>query len=135
MIVRGQVGAIGVCNGDCIADTNENGICDEQEECLGVIDAIGVCDGDCEADADGDLICDDGDDCVGELDALGICNGDCLADEDGDGVCDTDDRFGFTNMAACNFDPEATEEDGTCIINGSSCDLTDGTSGVLINCD
>ena len=39
------------------------------------LDALGVCGGDCAADADSDGICDDVDDCVGELDACGICNG------------------------------------------------------------
>ena len=38
------------------------------------LDALGVCGGDCDADAV-DGICDDEDDCVGELDACGICNG------------------------------------------------------------
>ena len=40
-------------------------------------DALGECGGGCFADADGDGICDDEDDCVGSLDALGVCNGDC----------------------------------------------------------
>ena len=34
-----------------------------------------MCSGDCEADADADGICDDVDDCVGALDACSICNG------------------------------------------------------------
>ena len=37
--------------------------------------ALGECGGACEADADSDGICDDEDDCVGELDACGVCNG------------------------------------------------------------
>ena len=39
------------------------------------LDAFGVCGGDCEADEDGDGLCDDEDDCVGEYDDCGICNG------------------------------------------------------------
>ena len=36
--------------------------------------------GDCTADADEDGICDDEDTCIGELNACGVCNGDnCLA--------------------------------------------------------
>ena len=38
-------------------------------------DALGVCGGDCLADADADGICDDVDDCVGALDECGVCNG------------------------------------------------------------
>ena len=33
------------------------------------LDALGVCGGDCAADADNDGICDDIDDCVGQYDA------------------------------------------------------------------
>ena len=36
---------------------------------MAIIDALGVCGGDCVADADADGICDDVDDCVGALDA------------------------------------------------------------------
>ena len=39
------------------------------------LDALGVCGGDCAADADGDGVCDDVDDCVGAIDACGVCNG------------------------------------------------------------
>ena len=39
------------------------------------LDALDVCGGDCVADADADGICDDVDQCVGELDACGVCNG------------------------------------------------------------
>ena len=58
-------------------------------------DVLGVCGGDCEADADGDGICDDVDDCVGDLDACGICNGpgaiyDCGCDEQPSDDCDCD---------------------------------------------
>ena len=39
------------------------------------MDALGECGGDCAADNDMDGICDDVDECVGELDACGVCNG------------------------------------------------------------
>ena len=39
-------------------------------------DALGVCGGDCAADADADGICDDEDDCIGAYDECGVCNGD-----------------------------------------------------------
>ena len=38
-------------------------------------DALGVCGGSCTADADADGICDDVDDCIGVVDECGICNG------------------------------------------------------------
>ena len=38
-------------------------------------DALGVCGGTCSADVDDDGVCDDVDDCVGNIDACGVCNG------------------------------------------------------------
>ena len=56
------------CNYDSDA-TIDDGSCEQE-------DALGVCGGDCEADADADGICDDVDECVGQLDECGVCNGD-----------------------------------------------------------
>ena len=39
-------------------------------------------------------------------------------DIDGDGVCDADELLGCTNPTASNYDPEATEVDGSCIYTG-----------------
>lgn len=95
---------VGICGGQCWADVDNDDICDDIDDCVGVIDecgicggpgivapfcdcdgnvvdAIGVCGGDCDADLDGDGICDldeNGmpiDDCVGTIDACGVCNG------------------------------------------------------------
>ena len=44
---------LGIPAGDCDCDGNQE-------------DALGVCGGDCEADADNDGICDDIDECVGQ---------------------------------------------------------------------
>ena len=35
-------------------------------------------------------------------------------DEDGDGICDADEILGCTNEDACNFNQEATSDDGSC---------------------
>ena len=67
----------GVCGGDGIAD----GACDCDGN---VEDALGVCGGDCTADEDMDGICDDEDDCVGEVDACGVCNGPGIPEGDCD---------------------------------------------------
>ena len=42
------------------------------------------------------------------------CASNCLSDGDGDGVCDTDEIPGCTDDNAVNFDPAATDENGTC---------------------
>ena len=43
------------------------------------------------------------------------CEGNCLADADGDGVCNADEINGCTDENAVNYEPEATEDDGSCI--------------------
>ena len=55
------------CNYDPEANTNDGSCIFE--------DALGVCGGSCLADEDEDGICDDVDECVGELDDCGVCNG------------------------------------------------------------
>ena len=51
-----ECGCANIPEGDCDCDGNQ-------------LDALGVCGGDCAEDADADGICDDVDDCVGMLDA------------------------------------------------------------------
>ena len=133
-----QLDALGECGGDCAADTNGNGICDDEEDCLGVIDECGICDGpgaiyecgcsdipegDCDCDGNvldecgvcgGDGIAEGDCDCDGnQLDALGICGGDCEEDANGNGLCDDDEVMGCTDSAACNYDANATFDDGS----------------------
>ena len=123
----GVVDACGICNGpgavyECGCADIPAGDCD----CNGnTLDVLGECGGTCTADADADGICDDVDPCVGQYDECGICNGsgavagydcdgDCLADFDGDGVCDEFEVEGCTYEEACNYDSDATDDDGSC---------------------
>ena len=86
------------------------------DPCVGTVDACGVCEG------PGDIFecgCNDipaGDcDCDGnQLDAAGVCGGDCTSDVDGDGVCDTDEVPGCDDALAVNYNPLATDNDGSC---------------------
>ena len=59
-------GCADIPDGDCDCDGNQN-------------DVLGNCGGGCIADADDDGICDDIDDCVGVEDACGVCNGNGLS--------------------------------------------------------
>ena len=110
----GLYDALGICNGTCPADLDNDDICDTEDPCVGDYDVLGICNGDCTADEDEDGICDDVDPCVGSLDALNVCNGDCPADVDEDGVCDNAEIFGCTDENACNYNSIATEEDSSC---------------------
>ena len=105
-----------------------------------VVDALGICGGTCDFDQDNDGVCDDVDDCIGIVDACGICNGPgaiypCGCDDypegscscdgltliDQCGVCDGDGTscVGCMYDFACTYDPAATIQDvslcdGTC---------------------
>ena len=114
--------ALGVCGGPCVADNDADGICDDVDNCTDItacnyddpangacaeVDECGVCGGD--GIPVGDCDCDGN-----QLDALGVCGGPCLADVDGDGVCDDLEVPGCTNPLANNYDPNATDDDGSC---------------------
>ena len=49
------------------------------------------------------------------------CDGNCVFDTDGDGICDMFEIYGCTIENSLNFDPEATENDGSCIIIVEGC--------------
>ena len=121
------------CDGNCLNDSNGDGVCDEQElegctieeacnynpdatinddscdftSCLvyGCMDTL-ACNYDPAADYE------DGT-CVYAI-APYDCDGVCVIDTDGDGVCDVDETFGCTDATACNYDMAATEDDGSC---------------------
>ena len=111
--------ALGVCGGDCAADADADGICDDVDECIGVVDECGVCNG---PGATGDCGCDDipdgACDCAGNvLDAIGVCGGDCTADADADGICDdVDECVGTLDaIGVCNGNCAAdVDADGIC---------------------
>ncbi|MDA0728453.1 MAG: hypothetical protein O3C18_02060, partial [Bacteroidetes bacterium] len=102
--------------GDCAADEDADGICDDVDDCVGSYDACGVCNGPgeiyecgCSDIPAGDCDCDGN-----QLDALGVCGGDCAADADGNGVCDDDEVSGCMDSCACNYDSNATQNDESC---------------------
>ena len=106
-----------MCGGDCTADADADGICDDVDDCVGALDACGVCNGfqgeiyecGCTDIPAGDCDCDGN-----QLDALGVCGGTCTSDANGNEVCDDAEVGGCTDSAACNYDASATEDDGSC---------------------
>jgi hypothetical protein len=93
------------CAGECLADTDGDGICDPLEilgctlsdACNYNPEATDSNNGSCTYPADG-LNCD----------------GSCVTDSDGDGVCNFQEVAGCTNASASNFNPLATDDDGSC---------------------
>ena len=124
-----QLDAIGVCGGSCTADSDADGICDDEDDCIDV-NQNGTCDEDetgedclhdsdddgivdCEdtcpyGDFDNDGLCDVDDPCVGQVDVMGICNGHCFFNIDGDMICDDVDNC--TDVTACNYNDPANGE-------------------------
>ena len=151
------VDALGNCGGDCIADLDGDGICDDGDECVGQADECGVCNGpgpiydcgcsgiptlacDClgNPDLDSDGVCDSEDDCIGELDAAGVCNGGCQIDADGDGICDDDggdECFGDLDVCGVCNGPGPIYECGCASIEPGYCDCAGNVLGPDGNCE
>lgn len=110
--------ALGDCGGDCLADADMDGICDDLE--------VEGCTNPMACNHDASATEDDGS-CV-FYDAVGVCGGDCGADLDQDGICDVDEIAGCTDSQAVNFNPAATDDDGTCIPN---VDVDPDSSGLI----
>lgn len=134
--------AIGICGGSCAADSDGDGICDDADNCTNTAtcnynDADNeVCESiscagctivqACNYNASATISsptctyasgCDT---CSGETDGTGqVADG----DTDNDGVCDVNEVNGCTDIAAVNYSPSATEDDGSCtyVLAGSGC--------------
>ena len=122
--------------GSCCDDLDSDGICDDIDDCVGILDACGVCNGPGAVYGCGCYDVPTGDcDCNGnQLDANGICGGDCIAttncpDLDLDGIIGVGDIliilgefgsvcegpiFGCTLPEYMEYNPEATVNDGSC---------------------
>lgn len=121
------------CDCEGTPDLDQDGICDEDDDCVGYVDECGVCNGpgaiyDC-----GCFDIPEGDcDCLGNvLDVCGICGG-TGTDIDGDGICDDEDPcvgvydecgvcngdstscYGCIDQNADNYDPDALFDNGNC---------------------
>ena len=137
-----QLDALGVCGGECVADADGDGICDDADDCVGAYDACGVCNGPGEIYECGCSDIPAGDcDCNGnQIDALGICGGGCDTDENGDGICDNE-ILGCMDSEACNYSPFATVDDGSCAEEdalgdcGGNCDADADADGVCDDVD
>jgi len=85
------------CDGECLVDADEDGICDAT---LGCTEGT-ACNYNPEATEDDDS-CDVPEPGYG-------CDGECLSDVDGDGVCDANEMAGCEDPAACNYVESPTD--------------------------
>ncbi len=58
-----------------------------------------------------------------------------IVDSDGDGVCDAQEVPGCTNPSACNFNPAATDNNGSCIIPLANCQVCNASNTGLVIVD
>ena len=102
------------CNGDCLSDINQNGICDELEgQTTDTIDlTIYGCMDIVACNYDYNAVNDDYS-CVYPPEYYD-CNGDCLSDINLNGICDELEVLGCTDSDANNYNADATEDDGSC---------------------
>jgi len=91
-------------------DLDNDGIWDSVDDCVGEYDECGVCNG--EGIPEGYCTCEI------PIDAIGVCGGDCAQDYNGDGICDLYEVPGCMDPNACNYDENATYDDGSCEFSG-----------------
>jgi len=120
-----QLDALNICGGDCDDDLDDDGICDDIDECVGAYDSCEVCNGPgaiyecgCADIPQGDCDCDGA-----QLDVLGVCGGSCTEDIDSDGICDDIDECvgAYDSCEVCNG-PGAIYECGCSDIPQGDCD-------------
>ena len=99
------------CNGVCLSDSDGDGVCYELE-IYGCTDPQACNYNDIATEEDNSCIYAIGCDyCSGDTDGTGfVIDGDV----DQDGICDDNEIFGCTDSSACNYDSEATDDDGSC---------------------
>ena len=57
-----------------------------------------------------------------------------MSDTDGDGTCDDFEVAGCTDAAACNYNADATDDDGSCTVN-DECGVCGGDGIAEGDCD
>lgn len=93
------------CDGTCFNDFNSNGICDELD-IEGCTDATA-----CNYNVASTV--DDGT-CTYPVSEFLDCNGECINDINYNGICDPLEVFGCIDPSACNFQSDATADNGSC---------------------
>lgn len=131
------IDALGVCGGDCTADEDQDGICDDVDPCVGSYDTCSVCNGPgqvyecgCSDIPAADCDCDGN-----ELDAVGVCGGGCVSDSNSNGICDSEEASGCTYETAINYEATAAFDDGSCVFEAASNCWADQTGDNVVGID
>jgi hypothetical protein len=137
-----------VDDGSCLIPEANCTECNETNDALVLIDSDGdgVCDAAEVSGCENPEACnfdpaatDDDGSCIVPVTDCTECNetndGLDLIDADGDGICDADEVEGCENPEACNFNPLATDDDGSCLIPEENCTECSGEELILIDDD
>lgn len=116
------------CDGACLNDADGDGICDEFEV-VGCQDNT-ACNYDATATDAGDCVY-----ATGPCDVCDGMGGVTDNDQDDDGICDADETSGCTEMDACNYNPNVTDDDGSCVFATENCEVCMGGMVVLQDAD
>ena len=95
------------CDGNCLSDANDNGICDGLE--------VAGCTDPSNPGYNPAANVDDGSCLIGGCINITACNYNADADYQVPGSCDFASCAGCLNVNACNYDPEATLSNGSCV--------------------
>ena len=121
------------CDHQCIADTDEDGVCDELE--LAGCQDSNACNynEDATDSADVCVYAQGCETCTGETDGTGGINAN---DDDDDGVCNDNEVVGCQDSSACNYNASATDA-GDCVFTDGICETctgeTDGSGSIVDN--
>ena len=124
-----QLDAVGICGGSCAEDMDEDGICDDVDECIGAFDECGICQGPGAIYACGCADAPEGFcDCEGNvLDECGVCGGSGIPEGDCDCVGNVLDECGVCGgmgipEGECDCNGNVVDECGVCGGDGSTLD-------------
>jgi len=121
-----------ICNsnndGLLIVDTDNDGICNANE--IAGCTSMTACNYNA-------LATDNNGSCIEPIANCQVCNsnndGLVIIDSDSDGICDANENPGCNNPSACNFDPSATGDDGSCIVAVPNCTICNiNNDGLLL---
>ena len=130
------------CNGACVIDSNQNGVCDlfeiegctyenacnynpnatqDDNSCVFFVDFCVGCANEDACNYNPNILENDESSCVFIEDLIinvdGIyydCNGNCILDSDNNGICDLFEITGCMDTVACNYNINATQDDNSC---------------------
>ena len=131
-------------DGSCVFATEDCEVCENGAVVLQDADGDGICDNEEVSGCTDMTSCnynpaatDDDSSCVFATEDCEVCENGAvvLQDADGDGICDNEEVSGCTDMTSCNYNPVATDDDGSCVFATEDCEVCENGAVVLQDAD